>query len=246
MDTVSRFSDRATDYVRYRPGYPPAIVPAIVDGLGPYERLLVADVGAGTGISARLFAAAGLRVIAIEPGEAMRRAATPDPKVTWMAAKADQIALAPDTVDVVVCAQAFHWFSTPAAVDEFARILRPDGRLGIVWNRRSRSDPFTTGYRDAILAVSGESDVERMAFDPGVVDRTARFTALERHTFPNQQRLDYDGLVGRARSASYVPKSGPDGDRLIALLRALYERYADATGTVTLIYETEVYSANKI
>ena len=71
------------------------------------------------------------------------------------------------------------------------------------------------------------------------------FTPVVLHRFPNTQRLDLDGLIGRARSASYVPKSGPEGERLITLLRSLHAKHADAAGEVTLVYDTEVYLADK-
>jgi hypothetical protein len=115
-----------------------------------------------------------------------------------------------------------------------------------MWNRRSMTDPLTLGYRQAILDVGGEIAEERMAFDPAVITRSGMFSPPERMAFPNVQRLDLDGLIGRARSASYVPKSGPEGERLLDLLRALYAAHADANGFVTMIYETEVYRAAKI
>ena len=76
--------------------------------------------------------------------------------------------------------------------------------------------------------------------------RSGLFGPLERLTFPNAQHLDLDGLLGRAWSASYVPKSGPDSDRLTDLLRTLHGRYADANGRVSLVYETEIYRATKM
>jgi len=245
LDTVGRFGDRAHDYVRYRPTYPADAVRAILAGLGPPEHLIAADVGAGTGISARLLAEQGVRVVAIEPGEAMRRAAAPHAKVAWVAARAEATALRAESVGLVVCAQSFHWFRHADALAEFARILEPRGRLAIVWNRRSASDPLTAGYRQAIVDVSGESPAESMSFDPGVVARSELFSAPERTGYPNVQRLDLDGLVGRAWSASYVPKSGAAGERLLGLLRGLHGRYADANGFVRLVYETEVFCSSK-
>ena len=85
-----------------------------------------------------------------------------------------------------------------------------------------------------------------LAFDPAVVTRSGVFSPPERVAFPNTHRLDLDGLIGRARSASYVPKSGPEGGRLLNLLRALHAAHADADGFVTMIYETEVYRAAKL
>lgn len=241
QNSVQRFDDRADDYVRYRPSYPPAAIDAILDGLGSAASILAADIGAGTGISARLVADRGVRVIAIEPGEAMRGAASPHPRVDWLAATAEATAVRAQAVDLVVCAQSFHWFRPPAALAEFARILKPSGRLAVMWNRRSLIDPFTATYRQAIFDVGGESEAERMPFDPAVIERTGRFGAPTRRVVPNAQRLDLDGLIGRARSASYVPKTGEAGDRLIALLQDLHAQHADASGIVTLIYNTEIF-----
>jgi SAM-dependent methyltransferase len=246
LDSVRRFSDRADDYVKYRPSYPAGAVAAIVDGLGAPGRLVVADVGAGTGISARLLGDLGARVVAVEPGEAMRRAAARHDHVEWLAGRAEATGLRAESVDLVVCAQSFHWFHASQALREFARILKSHGRLAIVWNRRSQTDPLTAGYRQAILDVGGEVAAERMPFDPESVARSELFGPLERLTFPNAQHLDLDGLLGRAWSASYVPKSGPDSDRLTDLLRTLHGRYADTNGMVSLVYETEVYRATKM
>lgn len=245
-DTVARFNDRAADYIRYRPTYPSEAVDAILDGLGPPGRLVAADVGAGTGISARLLAERGVRVIAVEPGEAMRRAAAPHPNVAWAAALAEAMGLGSQTVDLVLCAQSFHWFRTADALRESARILKQRRRLAICWNRRSKSDPFTAGYRQAIVDVGGEVSDEIRAFDPDVIGNSRLFSSPERRSFPNVQRLDLAGLIGRARSASYVPRSGAAGERLVSLLRALHERHADGSGFVTLVYETEVFCSIRL
>ena len=127
MDTIHRFDNRAGDYVKYRPGYPAAAIDVIVGGLGDPRRLRAADIGAGTGISARLLGDRGVHVIAVEPGRGMRGAAEPHPNVRWLAGKADATGLASGSIDVVVCAQSFHWFQRHEAVAEFARILKPRG-----------------------------------------------------------------------------------------------------------------------
>lgn len=246
LDTVERFSDRATDYVKYRPSYPVEAIHALLDGLGPPAQLLAADVGAGTGISARLLGDQGVRVVAVEPGEVMRRSAARHPSVAWVGARAEATGLRSHAFGLVLCAQAFHWFRPADTLSEFARILEDGGRLAIMWNRRRQDDPLTAGYRQVILDVAGESAAERMSFDPAVLARSQRFSPPQRTTFANFQRLDLDGLIGRARSASYVPKSGPAGDRLLSLIRDLHSRHADAGGFVTLVYETEIYCSHKV
>lgn len=236
-----RFSDRAEDYARFRPSYPSLAIDAILAGLAPPSQLVVADVGAGTGISTRLFAERGARVVAVEPNAAMRGAAQAHPRVTWVDGTAEGTNLAANAHDLVVVAQAFHWFDVPKALREFHRILRPHGRLAIVWNKRSREEAFTLGYRMALEAIDGEAPAERSTFDPAVVAATGFFTNPGRHTFRNAQALTEDELIGRAMSTSTVPRTGPRTDELLRLLHALHARHRGADGRATMVYDTEVY-----
>jgi SAM-dependent methyltransferase len=244
VESATRFNDRADDYVKYRPTYPSAAIDAVLEGLGAPAALVAVDLGAGTGISARLVGDRGVRVIAVEPSPGMRQAAAPHVNVRFVASRAEATAIRPRAIDVVVSAQSFHWFDAAPTLGECTRVLKPHGRLAIMWNRRSKTDPLTEGYRRAIADVGGESSIERMAFDPEVIRRSGVFTPVDRVTFPNAQRLDLDGLIGRARSASYCPKDGRATVRLRALLGDLWRTYADRDGLVTLVYETEVYRAH--
>ena len=158
----ARFDDRASDYVRYRPSYPVAAIDWILEGVGPPATLVAADVGAGTGISARLLGDRGVRVLAIEPGVKMRGAAAAHPRVTWVGGTAEATGLATGAVGLVLAAQAFHWFRPPQAIAEFARILHQAGRLAIMWNRRNETDPLTAGYGQAIVAAGDETGAERI------------------------------------------------------------------------------------
>ncbi|HZN40932.1 MAG TPA: class I SAM-dependent methyltransferase [Planctomycetota bacterium] len=236
-----RFSDRAEDYARYRPSYPAAAIDAILAGLAPPSQLVVADVGAGTGISARLLADRGARVVAVEPNAAMRTAALAHPRVTWVDGTAECSNLAANAHDVVLAAQAFHWFDVPKALGEFRRILRPQGRLAIVWNKRSREEAFTLGYRMALEAIDGEAPAERSTFDPAVVTATGLFANLRQQVFRNAHALTEDELIGRAMSTSTVPREGPRTDELLRLLHALHARHRGADGRATMVYGTEVY-----
>jgi SAM-dependent methyltransferase len=173
-------------------------------------------------------------------------AATPHPGVVWVAGRADATALRSDSVDLVLCAQSFHWFQPAAALAEFARILKPRRRLAIMWNRRSTTDPLTAGYQQAIVDVGSDVAVENTHFDGAVMTESGRFSFPERTIHANPQRLDLEGLIGRARSASYVPRSGAAGARLLDLLRALHHQYADASGFVTFVYETEVFRSSRL
>ncbi len=81
---------------------------------------------------------------------------------------------------------------------------------------------------------------KRWDADVDAVERSGLFAATHVERFAHGQVMDRDGLIGRALSASYVPKEGPGVARLIELLGALHARHADASGHVTLVYETEV------
>ncbi|HMI82931.1 MAG TPA: class I SAM-dependent methyltransferase [Polyangiaceae bacterium] len=243
LNPTGRFSDRTDDYVKYRPSYPKGAIDAIVAGLEGAPSRAAVDIGAGTGISARLLADRGLSVVAVEPNQQMREAADGHAGVAVRQGTAEATGLETASMDLVLAAQAFHWFRPDEALREFARILRPRGRLALMWSRRRRDDPFTAGYRTAILEVGGDSLVERMDFHPEIVAASGHFSAARLVTFPLQQVLDFTGLVGRAMSASYVPRTGPEAAKVHELLRALHARYADGNGFVTLKYTTEVYIA---
>jgi SAM-dependent methyltransferase len=245
--TAARFSDRVEDYVRYRPSYPPAAIDAIFAGLGDPRDLRVVDVGAGTGISSRLLAERGARVVALEPNPEMRAAALR----TGLDARdglADRTGLADESVDVVTAFQAFHWFANDTALREFVRILAPRGRIALVWNMRDDEDAFTREYGDI-------ADRNEKATATGVPEdyddyvpallRGGGFANVRRRGFPNSQRLDLDSLLGRARSASYVPREGAAWEAIATELRTLHARYAKGEGTVPLVYRTIAYLADK-
>jgi SAM-dependent methyltransferase len=245
LDPTGRFSDRAAEYVRYRPGYPTAAIDALLAGLAPPVMLTAADVGAGTGISARALAERGVSVYAIEPNRAMRDAAAPHVKVSWQDGTAEATGLPDGAVDLLLAAQAFHWFQVSEALAEFHRVLRPGGRLALMWNSRDRSDPVTRSYVEAIHEVNGEHPAERRPFDPAALTEAGRFSEPTKLEFKHSQELDRDGLIGRATSASYVPREGKAYAALTKLLAKLFERHRDDRGHVTLRYVTELHLATR-
>ncbi len=245
MDPTGRFTERAAAYARFRPDYPPPAWDAVLEGLGDPATLTAADIGAGTGISSRALAARGLRVIAIEPNAAMREAATPAPRVEWREGTAEATRLPDGSVHLVVCAQAFHWFHQPEAIAEFHRVLRPGGRLALVWNGRDRDDPLTRGYVEALHAVNGEHPAEMRPFDASVIAAGGHFGPPRLLQFEHRQEMSLEGFIGRAVSASYVPNRGPAHERLVALLTDLFERRRDTRGRAAMKYETRVWLAER-
>jgi SAM-dependent methyltransferase len=245
-DPTTRFSDRVEDYVRYRPGYPREVVEALEEEAGLHPGAAVADVGAGTGIFSALLLERGAEVFAVEPNDAMRAAAESalgaDPRFHSIAATAEETTLAAGSVDLVVAAQAFHWFDLDRARAEFGRILKPGAPVAIVWNRRrDRSSPFLEGY-ERLLHRFGTDYAQ---VDHRQVDALAllRFFggSFEARSFPSSQTLDRDGVRGRLLSSSYAPPAGhPDHLPMLAALDRLLDEHA-GDGTVSIDYDTQLY-----
>jgi SAM-dependent methyltransferase len=246
LDPTGRFGDRADAYARYRPDYPESALDAVLAGLDEPARLVAADVGAGTGIAARALARRGVSVLAVEPNRAMREAAEPVPGVVFRAGTAEATGLHGGSVDLVVCAQAFHWFRPRPALQEFHRILLPGGRLALLSNERDRDDAPTHGYSAALRAVIGDHPAEQRSFDPDVIWQGGLFSPPDLVTYPHQQALDLPGLIGRAISASYAPREGPAFEKLTALLAELFEAYQDGTGRIRLRYVTHLYRSSAL
>lgn len=242
MNPLNRFSDRAADYVKYRPSYPAAAIDKILEGLTP-SQLLAADIGAGTGISSRLLAERQVRVIAIEPNSAMRQAAQSHPLVEFRDATAEATSLADTSVDLVVCFQSFHWFNPQPTLLEFHRILKYKGRLAVVWNERDRHDEFTANYTQIVQTASNNHPAEQrhLAVEPLLT--SLLFSNIQQYTFAYRQDLDLAGLIGRAMSTSYIPRTGEAHQELISNLQQLYENYCDRNGLVSLVYSTSVFLA---
>jgi SAM-dependent methyltransferase len=237
---LDRFGDRAAAYAANRPHYPAAAIDAVLAGLGDPARLVVADVGAGTGISARLFADRGARVIAIEPNAGMRAQAKPHARVEWREGGAEATGLEERSVDVIVACQAFHWFVLPAAFAEFRRVARR--RAALLQYERDERDAFTKEYGDVMRAYATD-DTERLRRDGLGAFASFPDARVTRAVFPFSQRLDRRRLIGRAASSSYLPSGGAAADQLHRDLHALFERYAD-DGMVTLAMETYVLVAD--
>src|SRR5690242_1312326 len=248
FDPTARFSDRVANYVRHRPDYPPALLAWLQREFGISPDWAVADVGAGTGISSRMFLEAGYRVTAVEPNAAMRAAAVEwlgsHPRFQAIDGRADATDLPDASMDLVVVAQAFHWFDPPATHREFGRILRTGGLAAIFWNsRKLGGTPFLDGY-EALLRRYGidyAMVAERHASDEAMRAWLGEGMRGEAH-FAHRQLLDFDGLLGRLLSSSYAPR--PDHPDHLPMKRALRELFdaCAVDGAVSLDYDTRVFA----
>ncbi|MGF1568189.1 MAG: class I SAM-dependent methyltransferase [Nodosilinea sp.] len=256
---LSYFSDRGEDYEKYRPIHPASAIDVILSDLGSPTQLVAADVGAGTGIGARLLADRGVRVVAIEPNADMRTAATPHERVEFLAGTAEQIPLEAATVDLVTSFQAFHWFNFTKSLQEFRRILKPSGRLALVWSLWDQTDAASKEYTRLIFEAS--KDLERQAQSLMQVKTWLKklryqlfwqgfwlpgFVNFQRHEVRFTQQLDLVGLIGLARSQGFTPAEGTALEELISELTEFHQHFCNAQGQVELAYCTRLYLATAI
>jgi SAM-dependent methyltransferase len=245
---TERFTTRAENYARYRPGYPSEAIELLRARCGLKRGATVADVGSGTGILTALLLAGGALVAAVEPNAAMRAAAEAAlgarPGFRSVNGTAEATTLAPASVDLLVAGQAFHWFDVERARAEALRILRPGGWAALLWNERpSEATAFLADY-EALLTHHAR-DYARITASRADPESMRRFLgeSLEAATFPNQQILDFAGLRGRLMSSSYAPEPGdPQHEPMIAGLREVFYRHQH-DGRVVFPYRTLVYFA---
>ncbi|WP_228041225.1 class I SAM-dependent methyltransferase [Nodosilinea sp. LEGE 07088] len=265
MNSLDYFSDVATDYAEYRPSYPASAIDTMLEGFQQPSTLAAADIGAGTGIGSRLLAQRGIRVQAIEPNADMRSAAIPHQNIEWIAGSAEQLPLLTSSIDLVVSFQAFHWFEFGQSLREFQRILKPTGRLALLWNFWNQADSFSHRYTHILYEVAKRYNspaVQPQSGCPNVNDTRLtdwvkrrqyglfwqgiylpHFKQLDRRQFMYQQTLDRAGLIGCALSQGFLPRSGAGVEDLCDRLDRLYADWKDKQGRVRLVYQTYLYTA---
>lgn len=235
-----RFTNRAADYAKYRPGYPRELLTFLIDRSALTAASVIADVGSGTGISSAFLLGSGATVIGVEPNETMRAHAVErlgsEPRFRSHAGRAEQTGLPDRCVDLVAAFQAFHWFDSDAVRIEWHRILRPPRRVAIVRNEHLLD-------RD-VLHREIEKLLDDFALDhPPHLHRSeqhevAFFDGLASvHRFTHAHMLDVESLRGRIRSNSYLPAEGhPQHDAMMTRLDAIFARHQQA-GAVRIAYE---------
>lgn len=240
---TERFSNRVEEYRRHRPSYPPQIID-ILQAEGALEpSSTVADIGAGTGLSTALFLPHAARVYGVEPNDAMRRQMQIDlaayPNLTVTAGSAEDTGLDDASVDLIVAAQAFHWFRIDETRTEFRRILKPSGRVLLLWNERDIAGDALQREYEALLQtwISNYRNLAHKSLNEATIGDF--FSARPRRfSLPNRQTLTLEALKGRMLSSSYIPKPpSPIYDGLTAGVEQLFSRF-QSDGVVTFVYKT--------
>lgn len=246
-DPTQRFSSRVENYIRYRPGYPSAILEVLARECGLTPASVIADVGCGTGLLAALFLSHGNRVFGVEPNTEMRTAGAHQlhaySRFTSVDGTAEATNLADGSVDFVTAGQAFHWFDRPRARAEFARVLKPRGYVELVWNERQpEASAFAAAY-EALIARYGTDfpTVDHRRVDDDAIAAFFGPGTYELRRFWNSQVFDFEGLQGRLLSSSYAPEAGhPDHEPMLRELRTIFATH-QLNGRIRFDYETKLY-----
>jgi SAM-dependent methyltransferase len=244
------FSVEAQTYVRGRPEYPSDLLRWLQSDLDISERKVVVDLGAGTGKFTELLLRTDADVIAVEPVERMRaQFAKRLPKVKLLAGTAEAIPIETSTVDVLVCAQAFHWFATEESLAEFHRVLRPGGRLGLIWNVRDESVDWVAAITKIITPYEGNAP----RFHKGDWRKPFSgkyFTPMGKATYRHQHvGTAQEVIVDRCLSISFIAILPPDERSKVAdQLNALIASHPALRGrdSITFPYRTEAYGSTRL
>jgi ubiquinone/menaquinone biosynthesis C-methylase UbiE len=196
------FGSQAAAYQRGRPSYANDAVDWMIEGVPAGGRVL--DLAAGTGKLTSMLVACGFDVVAVEPIDSMRQELSAvAPTAHAVAGSAEEIPLPDASVDAVAIAQAFHWFNERAALAEIARVLRPGGRLGLIWNERDDSVPWMARL-STILHTEVTLPYERHRDWPTVIAALPVFSSVAHRRDPFSHLIDTDGLIALVASTSYI------------------------------------------
>lgn len=228
------FGADAENYERSRPGFPAEAAKWLI----PDDAVDAVDVGAGTGKFTRALLAEGLRVTAVEPDAGMRAELSRVlPDVPCLDGSGESIPLPDDSVDLVTFAQSWHWVDPELAVAEAARVLRPGGRLGLIWNNDADRPPWM------VTALRHEHSVRGEAFDPRIGEP---FADVQERTFTWTETLPKAVFVDRVMSRS-VYLTLPDDQRAAEaqFIRDTMDGEASLAGRddLTLVHESHCFRA---
>jgi SAM-dependent methyltransferase len=243
---VQGFGRSVDAYERGRPAYPLEALAWLLEGLRVGPKTTVVDVGAGTGKFTAQLVPTGATIVAVEPIDAMRATLTAKlPTVTALPGMAEALPLKTASADAIVAAQAFHWFNVPLAAAEFHRVLRPGGRLGVIWNERDTSVDWARELDAIVEPYRREGPHPRSQRD---VELGHLFGPVQHADFSHVQVVDLPTLRDRVASMSFIAVLPDDEQtRVLDRVAELVRRYLATAGrsTFRMPYRTSAWWAER-
>jgi ubiquinone/menaquinone biosynthesis C-methylase UbiE len=229
-------------YAKYRPSYPRSILKILEEEIAFDKDKIVADIGSGTGLLSKMFLENGNMVYGIEPNDEMRalgeKFLSGWKNFVSVNGTAERTGLKDRSVDLVTAGQALHWFDRDECRKEFVRILTT-GNVLIVYNERNKEKK---GAMQEYEKITGKHS--RRTEVPDIDDDfLSKFfkVSYKKFSVPNEQSLDFEGLLGRAESASYLPSQGQEGFGAMKHdLQSLFDTH-QKNGKIKLEYSTVMF-----
>lgn len=232
MDNTKLFSGKAEDYSRARPGYANEFIEYLYNKIGINKKSVIADIGSGTGKFSRYLLDMGSRVFCVEPNEDMRKISERElssySNFISVIGEAGNTTLKDNSMDFITVAQAFHWFDIEKFRLESRRILKPRGKVILVWNSRDINNIVNKVsyeiYKRYCTDFNGLSG--------GIIKDDARidkffYSRYERIEFENNLHYNRENFIRRSLSSSY--SLNPDDekyDEYIKEIENVFDKYS--------------------
>ncbi|MDQ0970628.1 ubiquinone/menaquinone biosynthesis C-methylase UbiE [Neobacillus niacini] len=250
MKPTDKFSGKADVYSKSRPSYPNEYIDYLLSVNSLNETSRVVDIGSGTGILTRQLLERGISVIAVEPNDDMRTKAEQDlqefDQFISMKGSAEETSLPDKRIDLVIAAQAFHWFDQDKFKLECQRILKQEAKVALVWNSRDFSSPLLKENAEIFKKYCPNF----YGFSGGIGEREEVFNQFFRYgefefkRFPNDLVLDFEGFLGRNLSASYsLKETDKEFEFFVGAITNLFEKYSH-NGKIVMPNYTRSYLGN--
>jgi len=244
------FARGAQTYARGRPDFPPAVREWLRDDLGARPGKTILELGAGTGKFTKYLLATGAQVTALDPvAEMLAELKRALPGTNTLLGSAMSIPLRDNTIDIIVCAQAFHWFANTTALSEMRRVLKPGGALGLVWNVRDQSVDWVAALTTLIAPYEGDAP----RYDRGEWRKpfaAGGFASLVERRMPHGHTgAPEQVIVDRTASISFIAAlDNAERQRLLTRVRELIAATPSLAGRneVTFPYITMAYHTTKV
>lgn len=246
QDSIQRFSDRAVNYDKFRPGYPRALFEFLHEAIPIVPDIVIADIAAGTGIFTEQVARWGNRIYVVEPNPYMRslahRRLSGCGHCVFLDGTAEASGLPDHSIDLFVSAQAFHWFDLAKTRTEFERAGRDAPYVAVVWNLRNTRSAFEASYEAFIRTYATDYlQVSQRKMDTAEVRSFFAPSRPQYRIFGHVDSLTYPQLLGRTLSYSFLPdETSPMLPEITAALEMLFNAYQRA-GKVRLSYKTRLF-----
>lgn len=238
-DARGKFSGRGEFYAKSRPSYSGKLIDALYSDYGFSDKSVIADVGAGTGKFSVLLAKRGSQVICVEPNADMRaklaEAVKPFPGCRVLTGSAEETGIPPKTADFVTAAQAFHWFDCEKFKRECKRIMKPGGKVVLVWNTRELDadvtlesqavyEKYCPGFTGFSAGMHGSEDMINLFFSKG----------FDKICFESPLNFDEEGFINRSISSSFSLRPGDEKfEEYIDAVREVFSKYQSG-GRITV------------